>query len=373
MGASESGSSNTCSSPCCNPAGEESAPTITEFAPQGVLDVEEVESVAAAASVDATDADKSSKADPDGVAGPARGSQSQLAPETALPRPVPAPPSVRLPQGPPATRFDEELQELRALPSGGPDGLRPLHRFSSGATYLGQWRGNSRHGEGLQTWADGARYAGRWSDNCAEGLGELQHPRGDTYTGEWKANRASGSGVYRDGKGLATYTGNWAEDLMHGYGTERKVSEYHYHGRLVLSGATQYQGQFVRGKKEGFGVFEWPDTSRYCGQWRANVMEGIGHYLDPDKRDFRGQWSDSMFHGMGKYIWPNGDTFSGCYEKDLRHGFGIFRSKYGKKSLGWWAQGKRNGGGVYYLSDGTLALEGTWQDGNFVDRTPAKT
>lgn len=335
-------------------------PNITEFAPRAVWEVEEIEpgrdAPVAAGAADVCPVDL------DDVKGGADGRPAQ-----AL-----AVPCGRQPRDPPATRFDEELRELRALPPGGPDGARPLHSFASGATYLGQWRGNARHGEGVQRWPDGARYAGRWLDDCAHGLGELRHPSGDTYTGQWQANKASGRGVYRDGKGLATYSGDWVEDLQHGYGTERRVSEYHCRGQLVLSGASQYHGQYVMGCKDGYGVFEWADTSRYCGHWRKNVIEGAGHYVDPDKREFRGQWSNSLFHGMGKYTWPNGDTFCGKYQRDFRHGFGIFRSKYGKRSLGWWAEGVRNGGGVYYLSDGTLAREGVWENGNFLEEPPAK-
>lgn len=366
MGAGESGAN--CSGPCCNQPGEEPTQKIAEFAPRGVWEVEIETTGGKVLSRSASEGPDKEEVN----GGGASGSQSRPADEAAPVITAPGPPRGRLPQGPPATRFDEELRELRALPADGLDGLRPSHRFSFGATYLGQWRGNARHGQGLQTWADGARYAGSWADDCAEGPGELRHPSGDTYVGQWKANKAFGRGVYSDGRGLATYTGDWVEDLQHGYGTERRITEYHYHGRLVLSGASHYQGQFASGKKDGFGVFQWPDKSKYCGQWRGNVMDGIGHYMDPDKRDFRGQWCGTMFHGIGKYTWPNGDTFCGYYKSDLRHGFGIFRSKYGKRTEGWWAEGKRNGGGVYYLSDNTLARQGVWQDGSFVDETTTK-
>ena len=37
---------------------------------------------------------------------------------------------------------------------------RPPYKFKSGAVYEGQWRGNVREGNGVQTWQDGAKYEG---------------------------------------------------------------------------------------------------------------------------------------------------------------------------------------------------------------------
>ena len=38
---------------------------------------------------------------------------------------------------------------------------RPAYKFKSGAVYIGQWRGTTRDGYGLQSWPDGAKYEGQ--------------------------------------------------------------------------------------------------------------------------------------------------------------------------------------------------------------------
>jgi len=89
--------------------------------------------------------------------------------------------------------FQREIQELKTMANNGTSiENRPLHIFKSGATYKGQWRGNSRHGKGTQRWPDGAFYQGEWKDSCADGRGYFKHSDGDIYVGEWQGNVADG-------------------------------------------------------------------------------------------------------------------------------------------------------------------------------------
>ena len=50
---------------------------------------------------------------------------------------------------------------------------------------VGQWKGQMRHGYGIQVWPDGARYEGYWQDNKAHGKGKFYHVEGDVYDGDW--------------------------------------------------------------------------------------------------------------------------------------------------------------------------------------------
>ena len=84
--------------------------------------------------------------------------------------------------------------------------------FKNGAKYIGQWKGDMRHGHGEQTWADGARYEGEWRFNKAHGKGTFWHITGDKYEGQWKDDKAHGYGVYTHSNG-AKYQGHWEDDL----------------------------------------------------------------------------------------------------------------------------------------------------------------
>ena len=73
---------------------------------------------------------------------------------------------------------------------------RPEVHFKNGATYVGQWLGNLKHGYGVQVWKDGAKYEGNWRFNKACGNGKFWHVDGDVFEGEWLDDKANGYGVY---------------------------------------------------------------------------------------------------------------------------------------------------------------------------------
>lgn len=254
--------------------------------------------------------------------------------------------------------FARELQELRQQPSDGHVGPRSKYTFKTGATYLGQWKGNARHGIGVQTWLDGAKFTGEWRESVAEGLGRFMHADGDIFVGQWRSNAAQGLGTYYHRKGQTTYRGQWVEDLQHGHGVEQ------------WEGGSRYSGQFVWGKKQGHGVYEWPDGSIYRGEWQANSINGFGHYIGRDGREFKGMWRGAVIHGCGKYLWPDGRTFCGQYAEDQKEGFGVFTWKDGRRFDGWWHHGKQHGCGITYRTNGEIIKQGIWNMGRPPESPP---
>mmetsp|Transcript_80587 Transcript_80587/g.126933 ORF Transcript_80587/g.126933 Transcript_80587/m.126933 type:complete len:250 (-) Transcript_80587:48-797(-) len=184
----------------------------------------------------------------------------------------------------------------------------------------------------------------------AEGRGKFIHPDGSVFFGQWNANVAKGHGILYDREGAPTYRGQWEDDLQHGCGVE------------VMEGGA-YSGQFVWGKKQGKGTYEWPDKSRYEGDWHGNSIHGFGHYVAQDGREFVGAWKNDVMHGFGRYMWPDGRVFSGQYVRDRKEGFGIFSWKDGKRFEGWWLQGKQHGQGILFQKDGNIFKQGHWHRG----------
>jgi hypothetical protein len=63
----------------------------------------------------------------------------------------------------------------------------------------------------------------------------------------------------------AVYEGNMLNDLPHGTGKLTGASKL-----------SKYDGEWVKGAKEGEGTMEWGEARRYVGTWKANQMHGIG-------------------------------------------------------------------------------------------------
>lgn len=254
--------------------------------------------------------------------------------------------------------FARELAELRKSPQHLADGRRPPHTFQSGATYWGEWRSRDRHGFGQQRWRDGAQYTGQWSKSLADGNGQLEYTDGDRYVGQFYRGTVQGLGVYYDSKGCPVYRGNWVESMEVGLGEESV-------------GGARFLGEHVDSKKQGSGVFEWPDKSQYFGQWEHGCINGYGHYLGKDGRTFRGMWRNAKIHGCGKYSWPDGRSYCGQYEYDQKHGFGVFTWNDGLSFAGYWKDGKQHGQGRFCDSDGKVLKQGLWDMGVPVEDDPA--
>jgi hypothetical protein len=53
-----------------------------------------------------------------------------------------------------------------------------IFKFTSGATYEGNWKQNKMHGFGIFTWTNNIRYEGNWFDGLPEGSGAMIYPAG---------------------------------------------------------------------------------------------------------------------------------------------------------------------------------------------------
>ena len=93
--------------------------------------------------------------------------------------------------------------------------------------------------------------------------------------------RRHGKGDFTDG--FLSYSGDWADDKMHGA------------GRLHFASGAAYDGTLHEGTFDGRGKYAWADGSWYDGQWRSNRMHGDGIYSDPEGR----QWEGRFYNGTG--------------------------------------------------------------------------
>jgi hypothetical protein len=127
------------------------------------------------------------------------------------------------------------------------------------------------------TWGEpqrSARFETEWANGLREGHGLQVFTAGpfvnDSYSGEWSGGFYNGVGVY-----------------SHAVNTNNP------------SGALRYEGEMVRDKKSGFGVFIWSSGFRYSGGWREEAMAGSGVYRFADGGRYEGEWSQSLRNGYG--------------------------------------------------------------------------
>ena len=126
------------------------------------------------------------------------------------------------------------------------------------------------------------------------------------------------------------YKGHWKDDLPHGDGHE-----------IFGAGNSHYEGEFVQGRKEGFGVYYWNKREFYSGVFKNNKMEGNGEYYSKEFT-YKGSFKDGKKHGSG--ILDNHDKgwkYEGNFDNGKIHGQGTFVWKDGSKFVGNFENNKR--------------------------------
>ena len=114
------------------------------------------------------------------------------------------------------------------------------------------------------------------------------YSNGDVYEGEFHKGECSGSGVY-----------------------------YYY-----MSG--RYEGDWVDGKYDGYGVETWARGSRYRGQYRQGLRHGFGVYRFYTGNVYAGEWSNGQSHGCGIHTCEDGSRYVGEFKWGVKHGLGHY-------------------------------------------------
>ena len=60
-----------------------------------------------------------------------------------------------------------------------------------------------------------------------------------------------------------------------------------------------YEGQYVDGLIEGFGVYRWASGSKYEGNCKAGKRHGQGVWTGSNGNVYEGQYVDGFYEGFG--------------------------------------------------------------------------
>ncbi|KAL1809202.1 hypothetical protein DCAR_0728745 [Daucus carota subsp. sativus] len=175
------------------------------------------------------------------------------------------------------------------------------------------------------------------------------YSNGDVYEGEFHKGKCSGSGVYyyyMSGR----YEGDWVDGKYDGYGVE------------TWARGSRYRGQYRQGLRNGFGVYRFYTGDVYAGEWANGQSHGCGVHTCDDGSRYVGEFKWGVKHGLGHYHFRNGDTYAGEYFADKMHGFGVYRFANGHRYEGAWHEGRRQGLGMYTFRNGETQ-SGHWQNG----------
>ena len=95
----------------------------------------------------------------------------------------------------------------------------------------------------------------------------------------------------------------------------------------------KYIGQFVNGKREGYGIMYFSNGGKYEGHWKKGLAEGKGieYYQNGDR--FEGGYHEDEEHGQGVYYFKNGDRIMGDYINGKKVGKHVKLSANGEVNI----------------------------------------
>lgn len=71
----------------------------------------------------------------------------------------------------------------------------------------------------------------------------------------------------------------------------------------------------MNGEKEGHGIYYYYKDTYYDGNWVKNKKEGQGIYRSADG-EYRGEWKEDKKYGQGVLTLKNGQKYEGIWEND---------------------------------------------------------
>jgi hypothetical protein len=73
----------------------------------------------------------------------------------------------------------------------------------------------------------------------------------------------------------------------------------------------RYEGEWVQGKRCGYGIFQYASGARYEGEWKDNNKVSSFFFLIASKLT-----SFNVQHGIGYYLSENGRKYFGEFRND---------------------------------------------------------
>ena len=190
-------------------------------------------------------------------------------------------------------------------------------------SYVGEFDGEKKHGEGVYTWIDMGEVSGQFENDELPNHGKFVQYGSYEYVGQMK-NR---DGVF-NGKGKLissnpkyTYEGDFLNGNFHGYGI------------YIQEDGTRYEGEFKNGLRHGKG------TTANAIFFRSGEDKGEEFIMDGGP--LIGEYNED--YPVGNFVWEmkSGRKYFGELNKDgLFHGKGTLTHPDGKIEKGIWDSAK---------------------------------
>jgi hypothetical protein len=118
----------------------------------------------------------------------------------------------------------------------------------------------------------------------------------------------------------------------------------------VLDELGEYPEKFVIASHYDYqpsgGPYRYPDGSTYTGQFMEGLIHGYGRVVYRDGSLYEGEFFKGLLNGKGRKVDSIGNFYDGTWFDGEYHGYGTHVYREGNSYTGNWVHGQRSGGGV---------------------------
>jgi len=128
----------------------------------------------------------------------------------------------------------------------------------------------------------------------------------------------------RHGRGAYIFSdGSYMVGIYENSERSGAFEEYDSNGKLT------FKGKYLKGKKNGKGLYYYDNGSYYDGEFKNDVKHGKGSYCFPSGQKYEGDWVDNKKEGKGIYYFSKDEYWEGTFLNNEFHGCGNYKFSSG--------------------------------------------
>lgn len=188
-------------------------------------------------------------------------------------------------------------------------------------------------------------YSGKFDENEKfTGYAELETPTFQ-YVGEFLNGKKNGFGKLYNKKNNIIYEGTFLNDERSGEGTE-----------YIEGSSYTYKGSWLKNQKNGYGEFIDKDGTQYVGYFENGEIKGEGIKTNSNGDLVAGNWINNDYPSGDNcsYFGTSGQQYYGEIVNGKLEGYGVFIDSNGTKYEGTFTQNQRTGFGQQIYPDGSV-------------------